>query len=101
MSPMAQAYGDYRGRPSEGVSRDGWISVKDRLPEETGPSVIISIDHNAIVEWAEESDENQRFFDANYGGIVDVWNSIAVNHWAKRTSWLTHWMPLPKPPEGK
>ena len=60
--------------------------------------VIVAIDQDAFGEWAEESDENARFYDNCGTCPVDVWNTVAVRYWGPQVKWLTHWMPLPEPP---
>lgn len=58
---------------------NGWISVKDRLPEEFAPVIV-----------------------CRKGGKVES-GMLDVNGWWKvygtRTKNVTHWMPWPEPPE--
>lgn len=60
---------------------DGWISVKDRMPE---PSHVLVIDKNynqTVAEYA-----HGRFWPDNLNiSTIEV----------------THWMPLPEPPKGE
>ena len=66
---------------SHGVTVQEWISVKDRLPDDD-EVVIICTDKNFV-----------------YAGelIGDTW-FLDNDSW---TATVTHWMPLPKPPEGE
>ena len=63
-----------------------WISVKDRLPERTMPP------HDVLV-----------YHDLNCGMYIDrVWYSREKNKWRNVLGMnlkVTHWMPLPEPPE--
>lgn len=63
-----------------------WISVKDRLPELTMPP------HDVLV-----------YHDLNCGMFIDrAWYSHEKNKWRSAVGMnlnVTHWMPLPAPPE--
>lgn len=63
-----------------------WISVKDRLPERTMPP------HDVLV-----------YHDLNCGMYIDrAWYSREKNKWRNVLGMnlkVTHWMPLPEPPE--
>ena len=65
---------------------DGWISVKDRLPEDE-TEVIIFVQHKIgwyrVFGWHDE-----------YG-----WHSSAEEFGDGESDFVTHWMPLPEPPE--
>lgn len=62
-----------------GTGAMNWISVKDRLPEHR--AMYITCDELNIVE--------ATMFDGNEEA---VWNTVAGTK-------VTHWMPLPEPPE--
>lgn len=66
---------------NKGVTAQEWISVKDRLPK-NDEIVIICTDKNFI-----------------YAGelIGDTW-FLDNDSW---TATVTHWMPLPQPPQGE
>ena len=68
---------------SNGVTGQEWISVKDRLPEH-GESVLTY--KNGIVDI-------QMYEKNRNGWISDNW------FWSMAT--VTHWMPIPAPPEVK
>ena len=63
-----------------------WISVKDRLPDRTMPPRDVLVYH-----------------DLNCGMFIDrAWYSHEQNKWRSAVGMrlkVTHWMPLPKPPE--
>ena len=58
----------------------GWVSVKDRLPDDTKQKIVF---HKRGVSFA--------YFSGNYW-----WSSIGGRH---SLDTVTHWMPLPEPPE--
>ena len=57
----------------------GWISVKDRLPEEDGLYTVYCKDGSMAHAWFE-----------------DKW---FIDHCECGAGYVTHWMPLPEPPE--
>ena len=64
-----------------------WISVKDRLPE--------NMQTVAFVAWSEFSDRyNGRVLGGRYDSLLDCFSIPGACFEA------SHWMPLPKPPEG-
>ena len=70
-----------------GVTVQEWISVDDRLPEESGYYLVVAdIGRNEVLSY---SKKYQAFntFDDSYSES----NVIPV----------THWMPLPNPPKGE
>ena len=69
-----------------GVTVQEWISVKDRLPEESGMYIVTANDGHAqrvsFVQWQKKN---------------RMWNLTGA-----RSYWrVTHWMPLPEPPKGE
>ena len=58
-----------------GVTVQGWISVKDRLPD-VGKFVLIYSENNGV------------FMDYHDGATFGYYD-------------VTHWMPLPQPPKGE
>ena len=63
-----------------------WISVKDRLPEESGMYIVTANDGHAqrvsFVQWQKKN---------------RMWNLTGA-----RSYWrVTHWMPMPQPPKGE
>ena len=69
-----------------GVTVQEWISVYDRLPEESGMYIVTANDGHAqrvsFVQWQKKN---------------RMWNLTAA-----RSYWrVTHWMPLPQPPKGE
>ena len=78
---------------ANGVTVQEWVSCKDRLPKETGnvlaivsgnPHKNITLDH--AYELAE--------YDPDEGWIIEMWPE-----WEGAV--VTHWMPLPEPPNGR
>ena len=78
----------------------GWISVKDRLPEKDGEYLVFT----------EQRDCFNALFESEIGdgGEFGVWlNSyhpdtlgFLDSEWQEYEG-ITHWMPLPAPPEGE
>lgn len=67
---------------------NGWISVKDRLPKENGP----------ILMWSGRLEDVPTCAAAGY----ELWNwSTEHTPHDYRLFEITHWMPLPEPPEEK
>lgn len=64
---------------------DGWISVKDRLPQIDTP-VMLYTGHEYEIGRLEEDGEFSIWVDYRYGG------EMAADQ-------FTHWMPLPEPPK--
>ena len=71
---------------AHGATVQEWISVKDRLPEESGMYIVTANDGHAqrvsFVLWQKKN---------------RTWNLTGA-----RSYWrVTHWQPLPQPPEGE
>lgn len=66
---------------------DGWISVKDRLPEESG-DVLVYNGHFYVVSFSKQWEAFNHF---DFLGKPDKMAYVMTD--------VTHWMPLPKPPE--
>ena len=88
----AQLYDEYEFEEiadcliSHGVTVQEWISVKDRLPEESGMYIVTANDGHAqrvsFVLWQKKN---------------RMWNLTGA-----RSYWrVTHWQPLPQPPKGE
>ena len=92
---------------TNGVTVQEWISVKDRLPEDSGYYLVayrdkyngsISIDFDMYVkcnvgEWWESEFACEGWYE-----VIKNWddyNSVTVE------DSVTHWMPLPEPPKGE
>jgi hypothetical protein len=87
MTPTDEIAEDVLGASNVPEKPDGWISVKDRLPE-IGVDVLISygrlpfyhlafLTHNGDIQW----------FNGNHSNIEYSLDDV------------THWMPLPAPPK--
>lgn len=80
-------------KKENGVTVQEWISVKDRLPDQSGEVLVIvsgnpqkNITLNCAYELAE--------YDPYGGWIMEMWPE-----WEDAV--VTHWMPLPLPPKGE
>jgi hypothetical protein len=85
--------------PVQKDDNNGWISVKDRLPDSAGVAVLVS----ATSQYGQ-----QHVFEAFIGYGDFIWYTMdctkmenrritcneVSNHWK-----ITHWMPLPEPPK--
>lgn len=71
-----------------------WISVEDRLPE--------SKDDSVLAYWADNGGMDmvhiQDYFDDITAGIAEDGFTQLYTKWYI-SSGVTHWMPLPEPPE--
>ena len=81
------------GLISHGVTVHEWISVNDKLPDQSGEVLVIvsgnpqkNITLNCAYELAE--------YDPYGGWIMEMWPE-----WEDAV--VTHWMPLPLPPKGE
>ena len=70
----------------EAVRMSEWISVKDRLPK----------NGQDILAYSINGEKETRIVPANYDH--DVWYDCIFNH-VMHNGCITHWMPLPDPPE--
>ena len=71
-----------------------WISVEERVPE-TGEEVIVCVDGHRGPAWS-----NRYQLVAFRGAVSEQW--LQERHEsAKPVVGVTHWMPLPAPPEEK
>lgn len=64
-----------------------WISVKDRLPEE---------DVDVAIGWFQKTASNKTFWTVDRDQLTNK----VFSGWRVYPE-VTHWMPLPKPPEEK
>lgn len=71
-----------------GFARQGWISVEERLPEEEDREL------TSVLGWNGVSVREVVF--APRERPCSQWSSAAGGH-----EFITHWMPLPEPPEVK
>lgn len=65
-----------------------WIPVTERLPEKDGKYLV------ARKEGTKHSISVRKFRKE-----VPCWYRGYCGHWERRTNAITHWMPLPEPPE--
>lgn len=77
------------------LSRDRWISVEERLPED-GKAYLVVVKQ----KWKFETDWDVSVDVAsNYGSYIDgYWDTF--NDWCEgQETHITHWRPLPEPPK--
>lgn len=71
---------------AHGVTVQEWMSVEDRLPEESGMYIVTANDGHAqrvsFVLWQKKN---------------RMWNLTGARSYWK----VTHWQPMPKPPKGE
>ena len=83
---------------SNGVTVQEWISVEDRLPEESG--LYITFGCTAVpVRWLHNFDKDMGKF-----GVWRDYDTDGKKHPRYRfieAEDITHWMPLPNPPKGE
>ena len=83
---------------SNGVTLQEWISVDDRLPEESG--LYITFGCTAVpVRWLHNFDKDIRKFGAWWNYEPDGKEHIRYRFIEAEN--ITHWMPLPEPPKGE
>ena len=78
---------------ANGVTVQEWISVDDRLPDQSGEVLVIvsgNPQKNITLDCAYELAE----YDPYDGWIMEMWPE-----WEDAV--VTHWMPLPEPPKGE
>jgi hypothetical protein len=95
LEELAEEYAQKEGQPwgctkhflsGYQASAPQWISVKDRLPKEDGP----------ILAWSGRLEDVPTCAAAGY----ELWNwNTEYSPHDYRLFELSHWMPLPKPPE--
>ena len=87
---------------ANGVTVQEWISVEDRLPEDSGYYLVVYRDkYNGSISIAFDM-----YVKCNVG---EWWESEFACDITKQFLWaaklqeqeVTHWMPLPKPPKGE
>ena len=70
-----------------------WISVKDRLPRSMANKVLVWLEHEDLVGYMGFGHYEK------YKG-QEIWYDLEHNEaFAIRGYTVTHWMPLPEPPE--
>lgn len=91
LQPITEAVREYvkimidRQPTVEAEPDKGWISVKDRLPENDGLYIVCKTVKG-----------HQISFEAHWKG--NKWLSVVKNN---QLDYVTHWMPLPEPPKGE
>lgn len=82
-------YDDVQSGLDKIPAADAWVNVKDRLPEQGARYLVI---------WHSIHNKHAHFMDILWHDAHDLW----WNRMFKRNELIvTHWMPLPKPPEVK
>lgn len=74
----------------------GWISVKDRLPEDSGDYMVLNDGRIEIAPYDKEAAQEGLYpFGYEDKEIDEIGNTLI--DWIE-ISGVTHWMPLPEPP---
>lgn len=78
-----------------------WISVKDRLPERCNLENDDWIISDVVFAWFVPYIPNGRssIVKAYYVHTLRVWQIMSDVYIGRRGYKITHWMPIPKPPE--
>ena len=96
--PCAMVRGIVDALIENGVTVQEWISVDDRLPEESG--LYITFGCTAVpVRWLHNFDKDIRKFGAWWNYEPDGKEHIRYRFIEAEN--ITHWMPLPEPPKGE
>lgn len=74
-----------------------WISVKDRLPEETQAFLVVL--NNEDIDIRVFNSKNEPF--QSYSSMLDKFLFLDDKGEWHTTDRVTHWMPLPQPPKGE
>lgn len=73
-----------------------WVSVKDRLPEKDGEYLVyIDWRYCQLASFTTNKPKEFTFINAGYG-----WYDYDSDYGFYEVRRVTHWMPLPEPPEG-
>lgn len=88
------------------TARNGWISVKDRLPEYPGHYLVctsINYWHGGCMDINENHKHYPNGTPVGYDGttmsVLDCYYDV-TGHWNRVCdSHVAHWMPIPEPPE--
>jgi hypothetical protein len=75
-------------------SPEGWISVKDRLPE-SGKRVLLACENRGILKYQVTGS----YHADNKGWYVLDWSGMGENIMMTRDAVVTHWMPQPDAPK--
>lgn len=80
----------------EALERTRWIPCSERLPEKDG----VYLAANAYIGWiAIYSFAKEKKISGLWGLQKDVWWRLNREWGIQRMDGITHWMPLPEPPE--
>ena len=87
-----------------------WISVKDRLPNDNVPVNVVWVNHCPAKYYSEIKDKPFTATALYFRGNWYWWDSTVEDYLAEYGYWeigiidsgieITHWMPLPEPPEA-
>lgn len=79
------------------IIQSGWISVKDKMPEDSGDYIVLNDGRIEIAPYDKEAAQ-EGFYPFGYEDkeIDEIGNTLI--DWIE-ISGVTHWMPLPEPPQ--
>lgn len=83
---------------NHGYRKQEWISVEDRLPNETGNYLVTDITEYIPVIWIQKFKAECRWFPTFKEPCFAYFDSDV---YIKLKARITHWMPLPQPPQMK
>lgn len=91
------------------LKKPKWIPVTERLPENGVAVNVVWINHSPVIYYQQIKDKPQTATGVYYRGQWYWWSAVVQDYLAEYGKWepdkmdtaieITHWMPLPKPPE--
>lgn len=86
-----------------------WIPVTERVPEDNEAVNVVWINRSPVIYYQHIKDKPQTATGVYYRGQWYWWSAVVQDYLAEYGEWesdkmdtaieVTHWMPLPEPPE--